>query len=260
MENNHNQWLNFEKELDRMEEIHLMNTHFKDDRHATELMRKLRRLNDLHNPSMDTFAIARAFYYVRMIYKDQTHYSGAPLFTHVLEVADMVADCRPNTEAILTALFHELEVASDFSLAMVEDEFGLVTAEKVACFTAPVAHIDPAFRVLDYRPREDTDVRTVMLFNQLYDMRTVDYLELEVQQQQAAETIQDFFALAAQLGLTAVEQELNELCYQVLCPHKSLSLLPHHASEAMAVLSRAFQPPVSSAPGKLWNVKPELNH
>ena len=228
--------------LDREYERHLLQKHLEGDPYAPQLLDKLNELNRSQNASVDTVAVMRALYYVRRMHQGQTHYSGASLYAHVLEVARITADYRCNTAAIVTALFHAIEARPDFTLGMVEDEFGLVIAEKVACFTTPIRHEDPVFRALDYQQREDTDVHTIKLCHQLYEMRTVGCLAPEAQQQKAAAILQDFLGLAIQLSLPAIEQELSQLCYQVLCPHESLLLLHQDASGSTGVLPLALQP------------------
>lgn len=235
------QFFDSDEQLDREVERHLLHTHLQGDPYALRLLGKLDALNRGQNASVDTVAVMRALYYVRRIYQGQTHYSGASLYAHVLELASITANYRCNTEAIVTALFYDIEAKPDFTLAMVEDEFGLVIAEKVACFTTPIRHEDPVFRALDYQQREDQDVHTIQLCHQLCEMRTVGCLAPEAQRQKAAAILRDFLFLTMQLGLPAIEQELSQLCYQVLCPHKSRLLLPQYAPDPTAVLPLAFQ-------------------
>ena len=236
------QFFDDDEQLDREYERHLLHKHLQGDSYALRLLDKLNELNRSQNVSVDTVAVMRALYYVRRMYQGQTHHSGTSLYAYVLEVASITADYRCNTAAIVTALFHDIEAKPDFTLAMVEDEFGLVIAEKIACFTTPIRHEDPVFRALDYQQREDIDVHTIKLCYQLCEMRTAGCFVYEAQQQKAAAILQDFLGLAMQLDLSAIERELSQLCCQVLCPHESLLLLHQDASDPTAVLLLALQP------------------
>ncbi len=182
-----------------------------------------------HNPdSADRKEIERAFAFACERHADQVRRSGEDFITHPLGVAQICAGLRLDTATLSAALLHDTVEDTSASLEEVDEHFG----EEVAQLVDGVTKLtEITFKSRDERQAENyrkmmvamaTDVRVILikLADRLHNMRTLDALSKQKQQEKARETLEIFAPLAHRLGIHAIKWELEDLAFATLHPRK----------------------------------------
>ena len=72
----------------------------------------------------DADLIKKAYETASEAHKDKKRASGEPFIYHPLEVANLVADFRMDTESVCAALLHDIIEEVDYPLGQIEKDFG----------------------------------------------------------------------------------------------------------------------------------------
>src|SRR2546423_2836979 len=135
---------------------------------------------------------------------------------------------RLDTATLCAALLHDTVEDTSASLLEVRDEFG----EQVATLVDGVTKLTGiTFQSRDDKQAENyrkmivamaPDIRVVLikLADRLHNMRTLEALPKQKQQEKAKETIDIFAPLAHRLGIHAIKWELEDLAFATLHPRK----------------------------------------
>src|SRR5215207_9527679 len=182
-----------------------------------------------HNlDSVDRREIERAFAFACERHADQLRKSGEDFITHPLGVAQICAGLRLDTATLSAALLHDTVEDTSASLEQVREQFGDEVAQLVDGVTKLT---EITFRSRDERQAENyrkmmvamaTDVRVILikLADRLHNMRTLEPLPKQKQQEKALETLEIFAPLAHRLGIHAIKWELEDLAFATLHPRK----------------------------------------
>src|SRR3546814_4364802 len=81
-----------------------------------ELVEKVRA----YDPQADEDLLNRAYVYAMKMHGSQCRESGAPYFSHPLEVAGLLTQIRLDTASIVTALLHDVVEDTEATLADIE--------------------------------------------------------------------------------------------------------------------------------------------
>src|SRR3546814_7698543 len=92
-----------------------------------ELVEKVRA----YDPQADEDLLNRAYVYAMKMHGSQCRESGAPYFSHPLEVAGLLTQIRLDTASIVTALLHDVVEDTEATLADIEQMFGADIARLV---------------------------------------------------------------------------------------------------------------------------------
>ncbi|MGH2956201.1 MAG: RelA/SpoT family protein [Solirubrobacterales bacterium] len=172
--------------------------------------------------------IERAFAFACESHEGQERKSGEDFITHPLGVARICAGLRLDTATLCAALLHDTVEDTSASLEEVRDRFG----EEIAQLVDGVTKLtEITFKSRDERQAENyrkmmvamaTDVRVILikLADRLHNMRTLDALPKQKQQEKARETLEIFAPLAHRLGIHAIKWELEDLAFATLHPRK----------------------------------------
>jgi len=184
-----------------------------------------------HSPPgrpVDRELIERAFEFATEGHADQRRRSGEDFITHPVGVAKICAELRLDSETICAALLHDTVEDTTVSLDQVREGFG----EDVATLVDGVTKLTGiTFSSRDDRQAENyrkmivamaQDIRVVLikLADRLHNMRTVEALPKQKQQEKAKETLEIFAPLAHRLGIHAIKWELEDLAFATLHPRK----------------------------------------
>jgi GTP pyrophosphokinase len=172
--------------------------------------------------------IERAFAFACESHADQVRKSGEDFITHPLGVARICAGLRLDTATLCAALLHDTVEDTSASLEQVRERFGDEIAQLVDGVTKLTGI---TFKSRDERQAENyrkmmvamaTDVRVILikLADRLHNMRTLDALPKQKQQEKARETLEIFAPLAHRLGIHAIKWELEDLAFATLHPRK----------------------------------------
>ena len=159
---------------------------------------------------------------------DQRRASGEDFIVHPVSVAKICAGMRLDTATLCAALLHDTVEDTSASLDEVREEFG----DEVAALVDGVTKLTGiTFQSRDDRQAENyrkmmvamaSDIRVILikLADRLHNMRTIDAMPKQKQQEKARETLDIFAPLAHRLGIHAIKWELEDLAFATLHPRK----------------------------------------
>lgn len=176
----------------------------------------------------DMQRVRSAFRYADEMHLGQIRKSGEPYISHPLAVAEICADWKLDTQAIMAALLHDV----------MEDQ-GVKIGELIERFGPPVANLVDGLSKLEklqFRNHEDAqgenfrkmllamakDVRVILikLADRLHNMRTLNAMELRKQKRIARETMEVYVPIAHRLGINNLYREMQDLAFHYLYPYR----------------------------------------
>jgi len=177
---------------------------------------------------IDRQVVERAFVFACERHADQRRRSGEDFIVHPVGVAKICAGMRLDTATLCAALLHDTVEDTSASLEEVGAEFG----DEVATLVDGVTKLTGiTFQSHDDRQAENyrkmivamaSDVRVILikLADRLHNMRTIEAMPRQKQQEKAKETLEIFAPLAHRLGIHAIKWELEDLAFTTLHPRK----------------------------------------
>jgi guanosine-3',5'-bis(diphosphate) 3'-pyrophosphohydrolase len=179
-----------------------------------------------NRPNDDLEIIKRAYDYSLKHHTGQSRASGEPYLAHPLQVALVLAELKLDPQAIAAGLLHDSVEDTVVTIQDIEREFGAQVAHIVEGVTK-ISKID--FASKEERQAENVrkmvlamvdDIRVVIikLADRLHNMRTLDALPAERQQQIAKETLEIYAPIAHRLGMGKIRGELEDLSFKHVDP------------------------------------------
>jgi guanosine-3',5'-bis(diphosphate) 3'-pyrophosphohydrolase len=178
------------------------------------------------HPNADLALLQRAYDVAEEKHANQKRKSGDPYITHPLAVATILAELGMDTTTLVAALLHDTVEDTDYSLARLTEDFGVVVAhlvdgvtklDKVKIGAAAEAE---TIRKMVIAMARDPRVLVIKLADRLHNMRTMRFLPPEQQARKARETLEVFAPLAHRLGMATIKWELEDLSFAILHPKK----------------------------------------
>ena len=182
----------------------------------------------------DLARLSEAALFGQEAHKGQYRDTGAPYFTHPLEVACLLADMRLDTESLITALLHDTVEDCGVSLNSLAEKFGENVSQLVDGVTKltriELQSIDTKqaenFRKLVVAMGKDIRVLLVKLADRTHNMRTLSGISAhEKRERIATETMEIFAPLAERMGITQFQHELEDLSFDILQPEMRQSIM-----------------------------------
>jgi GTP pyrophosphokinase len=195
-----------------------------------------------HHPGASTAEITAAFSLAEIAHSGATRRSGDPYITHPVEVAEITADLGMDTVSVCAALLHDVVEDTDITLddvhALFSDGFagdGDFADAVVRCvdgltkidglhYDTEGGHRAAELRRFLLAVAGDPRVLVVKLADRLHNMRTISALPAAKQRRIATETLEVFAPLAHRLGMSAIRNELEDLCFATLWPQRYAEL------------------------------------
>ena len=179
-----------------------------------------------YDPSVDGDRLRRAFVFGMEAHDGQTRASGEPYYTHPIAVANILADMRLDLDTVITALLHDTVEDCDVTLGMLGDAFGSSVAQLVDGVTK-LSRIGlqtgqnniqaESFRKLLLAMSEDVRVLLVKLADRTHNMATISHIpKPEKRARIARETLEIYAPLAERIGVTNLQQSLENAAFVVL--------------------------------------------
>lgn len=177
-------------------------------------------------PDADLGVIRKAWVFASKYHAGQRRKTGEPYFAHPLEVANILAGLRMDTDTIAVAVLHDTvedtpatleEIAKTFSpdISMMVD--GVTKLSKLD-FRHADEHQAENFRKLVFAMSRDIRVILVKLADRLHNMRTLEAMRDEKRVRIAQETMDLYAPIANRLGIVTIKGELEDLCFKYLHP------------------------------------------
>ena len=180
-----------------------------------------------YDPFVQEELLNKAYVYSMKAHGKQKRASGAPYFSHPLEVAGILADYKFDSKTIITALLHDVVEDTSRDLKDIKVNFGneisyLVDGvTKLSKFEGRSAKSNQAenFRKLLLATSKDIRVLLVKLADRLHNMRTIAHIkDKEKRKKISFETLEIYAPLAERLGMQEVRTELDDLSFSVIEP------------------------------------------
>ena len=143
-----------------------------------------------YDPKADEALLNRAYVYAMKAHGNQKRASGAPYFSHPLEVAAILTDLKLDDATIATALLHDVIEDTDATRTEVDQMFGPeigslvdgLTKIKRLDLVSKKAEQAENFRKLLIAISTDIRVLLVKLADRLHNMRTLEHMKPESRQ------------------------------------------------------------------------------
>jgi len=180
-----------------------------------------------YDPQVNESLITKAYDYSEQAHSEQTRASGDPYFMHPLEVAEILAEMRLDSNTIVTGLLHDTVEDTLSTLAEIEETFGKEIARlvdgvtKLSRIELPTESIREAenFRKFLLAMSNDIRVLLVKLADRLHNMRTLHHIAVpEKRRRIALETMEIYAPLAERIGMRKMKDELEDIAFRELYP------------------------------------------
>ena len=179
-----------------------------------------------YDPTADEALLNRAYVYAMRAHGSQKRASGAPYFSHPLEVAAILTELKLDDATIVTALLHDVIEDTDATRAEIDQLFGSeigalvdgLTKIKRLDLMSKKAEQAENFRKLLIAISSDIRVLLVKLADRLHNMRTLEHMKPESRKRVSEETLEIYAPLAGRMGMQALRDELEEHAFRWLNP------------------------------------------
>ena len=180
-----------------------------------------------YHPSTDISMIEKAYKVASEAHEGQKRKSGEPYIIHPLCVAIILADLELDKETIVAGLLHDAVEDTWMTYEEVEKEFGSEVALLVdgvtklgqLSYSADKVEVQAEnLRKMFLAMAKDIRVILIKLADRLHNMRTLQYMRPEKQQEKARETLDIYAPIAMRLGISKIKVELDDLSLKYLKP------------------------------------------
>src|SRR6185369_7633040 len=175
-----------------------------------------------YDPQADEALLNRAYVYAMKAHGNQKRASGAPYFSHPLEVAAILTDLKLDDATIATALLHDVIEDTDATRNEVDQMFGpeigalvegLTKIKRLDLVTKKAEQAEN-FRKLLVAISSDIRVLLIKLADRLHNMRTLEHMKPESRRRVSEETLEIYAPLAGRMGMQGMREELEELSFK----------------------------------------------
>lgn len=179
----------------------------------------------IHDPQ-SLLLIQKAANFAAEHHAGQFRKSGEPYVVHLNNVAYILATMRVGPKTIAAGFLHD----SIEDCGITRDQLAVEFDDEIADIVEAVTKIgtlkfkgkdDPEYQAANHRKifiamAKDVRVILVKLVDRLHNMRTLQYQPEAAQKRIAAETLDVYAPIAHRLGISAIKNELEDLCFYYL--------------------------------------------
>ncbi len=191
-----------------------------------------------YQPTADEALLNRAYVYAMKAHGNQKRASGAPYFSHPLEVAAILAEMRLDDATIATALLHDTIEDTGTTRSEIDALFGreigtlvdgLTKIKKLDLVTKKAEQAEN-FRKLLLAISSDIRVLLVKLADRLHNMRTIWAMKPDKRKLVAEETMEIYAPLAGRMGMQWLREELEDHAFKALHPQAYVTVVERLAT------------------------------
>lgn len=177
--------------------------------------------------------ITKAIEFAYNAHNGQMRKSGEPYIIHPLEVARILSKIEMDEDAIAACIMHDVVEDTEVTVEQVKEEFnediaalvdGVTKLGLLQFETREEQHAE-SIRKMIIAMAKDIRVMLIKLADRLHNMRTLQYMPEEKQQAVARETLDIYAPISHRLGISAIENELEDLCFKYLYPKEYYELV-----------------------------------
>ncbi|MFM7669549.1 MAG: RelA/SpoT family protein [Betaproteobacteria bacterium] len=170
--------------------------------------------------------IKDAYRFADEMHLGQVRRSGDPYISHPIAVAEICAEWKLDSQAIMAALLHDVmedqdvlkdELIQRFGAPVASLVDGLSKLDKLE-FQSQAEHQAENFRKMLLAMARDVRVILVKLADRLHNMRTLGAMSSDKRRRIARETMEVYVPIAHRLGLNNLYRELQDLSFAHLYP------------------------------------------
>ncbi len=170
----------------------------------------------------DLQQIRGAYRFADAAHLGQYRASGEPYISHPVAVAEICADWKLDSQALMAALLHDTaedqgitqgELVEHFGATVATLVDGLTKLDKIH-FSSREENQAESFRKILLAMARDIRVILVKLADRLHNMRTLDAMTVDKRRRIATETMEIYAPIAYRLGLNQVYRELQDLGFR----------------------------------------------
>ena len=186
-----------------------------------------------YDPDADEALLNRAYVFSMQAHGSQKRASGAPYFSHPIEVAGILTDLRLDDETIATAILHDTiedtvatpeEIARLFGPSVARLVDGVTKLSKIEAQTENERAAENLRKFL-LAMSDDIRVLLVKLADRLHNMRTLHHIAKPEKRRRIAKETMDIYApLAERIGMYEFMREMQTLAFEQLEPEASESI------------------------------------
>ena len=169
-----------------------------------------------------------AYSFAEKAHEGMLRRSGEPFFTHPVAVTEILASMNLDVEALMAGLLHDTVEDTPATFEEVEDQFGLTVRRivegetKISKLSVRVYEDEQAENLRQMLLAMVSDVRIILvkLADRLHNMRTLNFMPPAKQTKISRETLEIFSPLAHRLGISNIQNELEDLSFYYLEPER----------------------------------------
>ena len=183
---------------------------------------------------IDEVMIKKAIEFAVKYHGTQKRASGEPYYYHPLQVGEIIAQMRLDSDSIVTAILHDTIEDTDLTIEDIEKHFskeiaklvdGVTKLNKIE-FKADNVRQAENFRKLLLAMSDDIRVLLIKLADRLHNMRTINFIKKpEKKVRIAQETMEIYAPLAERIGVQQIKVELQDICFEILHPEARATIL-----------------------------------
>lgn len=176
----------------------------------------------------DVARVREAYRFSDQAHLGQFRASGAPYISHPIAVTEICAGWKLDAHALMAALLHDVmedqhvakhELAERFGAEVAELVDGLSKLDRLD-FASKAQQQAESFRKMLLAMARDVRVILIKLADRVHNMRTLDAVSPEKRRRIARETLDIYAPIAHRLGLNLLFRELEDLCFEAMCPNR----------------------------------------
>ncbi len=180
-----------------------------------------------NNQKTDTEMVKRTYAFAQKAHEGQKRLSGEPYVSHLVSVAEILADMNLDAASVAAGLLHDVIELTPVTEAEIKTEFGEEISRLVSGVTKLGALPLPSsnkhrqaesIRKMILAMADDIRVILIKLADRLHNMRTIDFHKPTRRVEIAHETLDIYSPIAARLGIYWIKNELDLIAFKHTLP------------------------------------------
>ena len=180
-----------------------------------------------NNPATSVDIIQRAYDFAKEAHGGQKRLSGEPYLTHLISVADILAEMNLDAVSVAAGLLHDTLEVTPITDQKLKSLFGeeiqriVGGVTKISALPLPSSNkVRQAenIRKMILAMADDIRVILIKLADRLHNMRTIEFHKPDQRKEICQETLDIYSPIAARLGIYWIKNELDLTAFEYVHP------------------------------------------